>query len=328
MEARRKPAVKRLIVGILLLFGATAYCPLVSAAYPDKPVRIVVPYPPGGSTDVLARIVGQKLSENWGVPVLIDNKPGADTQIGNSFVAAAAPDGYTLLMITTVFAISKGLYPSLPYDPARDFTPISPIASSPFYIVVGSTVPAADLRELVALAKQKPGSLNYSSSSSANYLAGELMKKAAGIDVLNVRYKGSGPGVTAVASGEVTYTLDTLLTAKPLMDAGKVRALAVTGDKRAPQMPNLPTFAEAGVPGFDMVAWFGLGGPKGMSPDVVATINTAVQNALKSPEVRQTIENNAATPMMQTADQFSSFIRSEFSTFEAVVKSNNLKPGS
>ena len=314
----------RLVLAIVTLAFAT----LAGAAFPDKPVRIVVPYPPGGSTDALARIVGQKLSETWGVPVVIDNKPGADTQIANSLVAGSPPDGYTLLMITTVFAISKGLYPSLPYDPARDFTPISPIASSPFYIVVGANVPAANLKELVAVAKQKPGSLNYSSSSSANYLAAELMKKAAGIDVVNIRYKGSGPGVAAVASGEVTYTLDTLLAAKSLIDAGKVRAFAVTGDKRTPQMPNVPTFAEAGVPGFDMVAWFGLGGPKGMPPDVVATINRAVQDALKSPEVRQTIENNAATPMMQTAEQFSSFINKEFTTFEAVVKSNNLQPGS
>lgn len=314
---------------IAALLAVQAAFPLAAAAaYPDKSIRIVVPYPPGGSTDGLARIVGQKLSEAWNVPVVIDNRPGADTQIGNALVAAAAPDGYTLLMITTVFAISKGLYQKLPYDPATDFTPIAPIASSPFYLVAGVNVPAANLRDLVALAKQKPGQLNYSSSSSANYLAAELMKKAAGIDVVNVRYKGSGPGVAAVASGEVTYTLDTLLAAKPLIDAGKIRALAVTGDKRSPQAPSVPTFAEAGVPGFDMVAWFGLGGPKGMPPDVVAKINKAVQDAMRSPDVREKVESYAATPMLMSPEQFSSFIKTEFDTFDAVVKSSKLEPGS
>ena len=320
--------MKHWLIAALLLVHASAFPSFAAAAYPDKPIRIVVPYPPGGSTDGLARIVGQKLSEAWGVPVVFDNRPGADTQIGNSLVAAAAPDGYTLLMITTVFAISKGLYAKLPYDPATDFTPIAPIASSPFYLVAGVNVPAATLRELVALAKQRPGQLNYSSSSSANYLAAELMKKAAAIDVVNIRYKGSGPGVAAVAAGEVTYTLDTLLAAKPLIDAGKIRALALTGERRNAKMPAVPTFAEGGVPGFDMVAWFGLGGPKGMPADVVAKINKAVQDAIRSPEVREKIESYDATPMLQSPEQFSSFIKTEFDTFEAVVKSNKLEPGS
>lgn len=318
----------RWIVVLLCAVHVFAFPTLAGAAFPDKPVRIVVPYPPGGSTDGLARIVGQKLSEAWGVGVVIDNRPGADTQIGNSLVAAAAPDGYTLLMITTVFAISKGLYATLPYDPAKDFTPISPIASSPFYLIAGPNTPAATVQELVALAKQRPGALSYSSSSSANYLAAELMKKAAAIDVVNIRYKGSGPGATAVASGEVAYTLDTLLTAKPLMDANKVRLLAVTGDRRNPKLASVPTFAEAGVPGFDMVAWFGLGGPKGMPPDVVARINKGVQDALKLPDVRATIEGYDATPMLMSPEQFSSFIRTEFDTFDGVIKSNKLTPGS
>lgn len=318
----------RCLVAALCALHVLALPSLASAAYPDKPVRIVVPYPPGGSTDGLARIVGQKLSEAWGVAVVIDNRPGADTQIGNQLVAAAPPDGYTLLMITTVFAISKGLYATLPYDPAKDFTPISPIASSPFYLIAGPGLPAQGVSELVALAKQKPGQLNYSSSSSANYLAAELMKKAAGIDVVNIRYKGSGPGAQAVATGEVAYTLDTLLTAKPLMDAGKVRVLAVTGAKRNAQLASVPTFAEAGVPGFDMVAWFGLGGPKGMPPDVVARINKGVQDALRSAEVRSKIESYDATPMLQSPEQFQSFIKGEFDTFESVVKSAKLTPGS
>ncbi len=321
--------MKRILAGLaVLLCAGMVTLPALAATYPEKQVRIIVPYPPGGATDGLARIVGQKLSETWGVPVVIENRPGADTQIGNSAVAAAAPDGYTLGMITTVFAISKGLYASLPYDPAKDFTPISPIASSPFYLVTGVNVPASTVSELVALAKQRPGALNYSSSSSANYLAGELMKKAAGIDVANIRYKGSGPGVTAVAAGEVTYTLDTLLAAKPMIDAGKIRVLAVTGDRRSPQMPSVPTFAEAGVRGFDMVSWFGVGGPKGMPPELVATINAAIQTAMASPEVRQKIESFAATPMAQNADQFAAFIKSEFGLFEAIVKSNNLRPDS
>lgn len=283
-----------------------------AAPYPERTVRIVVPYPPGGSTDGLARLIGQKLSEAWGQPVVIENRPGADTQIGDAAVAQAAPDGYTLLMITTTFAISKGLYPSLPYDAAKDFTPISPIASSPFYLVVGTDVPAKNLAELIALAKKNPGKLNYSVSSSANYLAAELMKKAAGIEVMDIRYKGSGPAVQAVAAGEVTYTLDTLLATKGLIDAGKLRVLALTGDRRSTQIPSVPLFSEAGLATFEMISWFGMGGPKGMPKDVVNTINAAVQKALALPEVKQAIDGYAATPMLMSADEYAAFIGKEF----------------
>ncbi|MEO8133261.1 MAG: tripartite tricarboxylate transporter substrate binding protein [Betaproteobacteria bacterium] len=313
----------RMTASLCLAFAATL---ATGAAFPDRPVRLVVPYPAGGGTDGAARIVAQKLSEIWGKGVVVDNRPGADTQIGNAIVQAAAPDGYTLLIVATTFAISKSLYSNLPYDPAKDFTPISPIGIAPYYLVVGTGVPANNVGELIALAKRSPGTLNYAMSSSTNYIAAELMKKAAGIDVMDVRYKGGAPAVLAVATGEVTYTLDTPLSVKAMLDAGKMRVLAVTGERRPPNLPEVPTFTEAGLGGADIGSWVAIAGPRGMPADLVESINAAVQSAIASPEIKQKLESAAFSPMYQNVAQFNAFLNREFERYEAVVKSNKLKP--
>ena len=298
----------------------------VAAPFPERSVRLVVPYPAGGGTDGAARLIAQKLSDIWGKPVVVDNKPGADTQIGNAFVAGAAPDGYTLLIVATTFAISKSLYPNLPYDPAKDFTPITPIAIAPYYLVTGTGVPVNNVAELLTLARKNPGKLNYALSSSTNYMAAELMKKAAGIDVMDVRYKGGAPAVLAVATGEVTYTLDTPLSFKAMLDAGKLRVLAVTGERRMPALPDVPTFTEAGLGGADMGSWVAIAGPKGMPADLVESINATVQGALATPEVKQKLESFAFSPLYQNVAQFNAFLNKEFERYEVVIRSNNLKP--
>lgn len=298
----------------------------MAAPYPDRPVKMIVPYPAGGSTDGTARLIAQKLSEMWGQAVVVDNRPGADTQIGNAAVAAAPPDGYTLLVIATTFAISKSLYPNLPYDPARDFTPIAPVAIAPFYLLVGSSSPAKSVGELIAMAKRDPGKLNYAVSSSTNFLAAETMKQAAGIDVMPIRYKGGAPAVVAVVTGEVNYGLENPLSVQSMLDAGKLRALAVTGERRPALSPSVPTFSEVGLGTADIGAWVGVAGPKGMPADVVEKINAAVQAAVAMPDVKQKLDSFMATPMIQNSAQFAAFIKKEFDRYEAVVKSNKLTP--
>ena len=296
------------------------------AAYPDRPVKMIVPYPAGGSTDGTARLVAQKLSEMWGQAVVVDNRPGADTQIGNSAVATAAPDGYTLLIIATTFAISKSLYPNLPYDQARDFTPIVPVAIAPFYLLVGNGLPAKNVGELIAMAKRDPGKLNYAVSSATNFMAAEMMKQAAGIDVMPIRYKGGAPAVVAVVTGEVTYGLENPLSVQPMLDAGKLRVLAVTGERRPTALPAVPTFSEVGLGAADIGAWVGVAGPKGIPADVVEKINADVRTVVAMPDVRQKLDFYMATPIVQDTAQFAAFIKREFDRYEAVVKSNKLTP--
>ncbi|MBK9605002.1 MAG: tripartite tricarboxylate transporter substrate binding protein [Betaproteobacteria bacterium] len=296
----------------------------VAAPYPERPVKMIVPYPAGGSTDGTARLVAQKLSEMWGQAVVVDNRPGADTQIGNSAVASAAPDGYTLLVIATTFAISKSLYPSLPYDPARDFTPIASVAIAPFYLIVGSGSPAKTVGELIAMARKDPGKLNYAVSSATNFMAAELMKQAAGIDVMPIRYKGGAPAVVAVVTGEVSYGLENPLSVQSMLDAGKMHALAVTGERRSAALPSVPTFAEVGLGTADIGAWVGIAGPRGLPADIVEKINTSVRAVLAMPDVKAKLDSYMATPISLDTAGFVAFIKKEFDRYEAVVKSSKL----
>ncbi len=313
---------------LLVAFACLAFFSIGGAAapYPERPVKLIVPYPAGGSTDGTARLIAQKLADIWGQAVVVENRPGADTQIGNAAVATATPDGYTLLVIATTFAISKSLYANLPYDPAKDFTPIAPVAIAPFYLVVGSSIPANSVGELIAMAKRDPGKLNYAVSSSTNFMAAELMKQAAGIDVMAIRYKGGAPAVVAVAAGEVTYGLENPLSVQAMLDAGKMRVLAVTGERRPANLPSVPTFAEIGLGGADIGAWVGLAGPKGLPADVVEKVSSAVQAAVALPDVRQKLDSFMAIPISQNAAQFAAFIKKEIDRYEAVVKSAKLAP--
>jgi len=298
---------------------------LAADAYPDRPVKIVVPYPAGGGTDILARLLAQKLSEQWGKGVVIDNRAGADTQIGNAVVAQAAPDGYTLLIIATTFAMHKHMVDSLPYDPARDFVPIAPIAVYPYLLVVGNDVPVKNVQELIALAKKNPGKLNHAISSGGQFILAETMKRGAGIDVVGVRYKGGTPAVQATVTGEVTYHLDTPGSFKAMIDAGKLRVLATTGDRRTAIAPNAPTFAEAGLAGGDIVSWVGLAAPKGTPKQTVEFINASVQKAMTEPDMKQKLDDLMATAIIQNVPDFTSFMNNEFTRYEKLIKDQNLK---
>ncbi|VWX57524.1 conserved exported hypothetical protein [Burkholderiales bacterium 8X] len=321
-----KTPIRRILASLLLGAAAAACATAANADYPDKPIRLVVPFPPGGGVDVLARMLGDKLSTMWGQPVVIENRPGADTQIGTAAVAQAAPDGYTIGLLTSAFTINKALYPDLSYDAARDFTPITGIAQSPFYLVASPSLGAKDLPSLIAMAKSSPGKLNYSSSGSDGFLAGELMKKGAGLDVVHVRYKGTPPSVMAVMSGEVSYSFFTLLGIKSHVDAGKLSVLGVSTAARSKDMPDVPPLAEGGVPGYDMAVWFGVLGPRGMPPAVTAKLNGALQAILAMPDVRQKVESLGAAPMKQSPAQFGSFLKGETEKFGQVVRENHLKP--
>ena len=318
----------RQFAALLLAFASLAgfATGIAAAPYPERPVKMIVPYPAGGSTDGTARLIAQKLTEMWGQSVVIENRPGADTQIGNSAVSGAAPDGYTLLVIATTFAISKSLYPTLPYDPERDFTPIAPVAIAPFYLIVGSGSPANSVGELIAMAKKDPGKLNYAVSSATNFMTAELMKQAAGIDVMPIRYKGGAPAVMAVVTGEVTYGLENPLSVQSMIDAGKMRALAVTGERRSTALPSVPTFSEVGLGTADIGAWVGVVAPKGLPADIVEKINTSVRAVVAMPDVKAKLDSYMAIPISMDAAGFAAFIKKEFNRYEAVVKSRKLTP--
>ncbi|HYP84447.1 tripartite tricarboxylate transporter substrate binding protein [Variovorax sp.] len=298
------------------------------AAYPDKPIRFIVPYPPGGGTDVVARAIGQKLEQMWGAQVIVENKPGGDTQVGTSAVARAPADGYTFGFITPTFAINKSLYPRLPFDPVHDFAPVAALARSPFFLVVGNGTKAGTLKELIALSKAQNGNMSYSASSSITFVTGEMFRNAAGIEALHVPYKGSAPSVTAVAGGEVAFTLDTLMATKPLVDGGLLKVLAVSSRTRFKELPHVPTLSEAGLKDFEMSFWYGMIAPAGTPADVVEKTNAAVTRILQMPDVRAKLQSLGTEPLQTTPAQFTAMVKEDFVRYEAVVKANNLQPGS
>ena len=293
--------------------------------YPAKPIQLIVPYPPGGGTDVLARIVAQKMTEGWGRQVIVDNRPGGDTQIGTNAIARAAPDGYTFGLVTTTFAINKSLYPSLSYDSFRDFAPVTLIAETPMFLVANPKIEASTLTELVTLARQKPGQLNYSTPSSIGYVAGEMLKAMAGIDVVRVPYKGSAPSVLAVMSGEVSYTIDTLLATKAYVEAGRLRVIGVTSRQRSAELPSVPTISEAGLPGFDLTLWYGMLAPAGVPGEIVKKVAAEVGRVVALPDVKEKMQSLAATPRGSAPEDFASFLRAEIQKYEGVVAKQKLQ---
>jgi tripartite-type tricarboxylate transporter receptor subunit TctC len=228
--------------------------------------------------------------------------------------------------VSSTFVIHPALYPNLPYDSVRDFTPIAPLASTPLFLLVSPKVKASNVPELIALAKRDPGKLNYSSSSSSTYLAGEMFKSLAGIDVTNIPYKGSAPSVLAVMTGDVTYTFDTYLLAKPFIDEGRLRLIAVSGKSRSEEVPSVPTVAEGGVPGYETSIWWGMFGPAGVPADIVAKLNGELKAVLELPDVKKRFEKLGAAPLYDTPENFSIFVKSELNKYETVVKTNKLKP--
>ena len=308
----------------LLAASAAAF----AQPYPSKPIRLIVPFPPGGSADILARAIGQKAGEGLGQPFVVENRPGAGTAIGADALAKSAPDGYAV-MIGTVssHAINPALNPKLPYDPLKDFTPVSLVATIPFAMIVHPSVPAKNVQEFIALAKTKPGSLNYSSAGNgtSNHLAGELLKSMARVDIVHVPYKGSAPALNDLIAGQVSLMFDLVLTAAPHVKSGAVRGLAVTGAQRSSALPELPTVAESGVPGYEVSAWFGIFAPAGLAQPVVQRLNAEFVKGLQQPDLRQRLASQGAEPLTSTPEEFGSYLRSEIAKWAKVVKESGMK---
>jgi tripartite-type tricarboxylate transporter receptor subunit TctC len=261
----------KLVIGLL----AAATLPAAAQQYPDRPIRLVVPYAPGGGTDLTSRLIALRLTESFKQQVIVDNRAGGASNIGAEITARSAPDGYTIMMAGISFSINVSIFSKLGYDPIKDFDPVSLVAAVPLIVVVHPSVPATNIKELIALARAKPGTLNYAwgGSGTANHIAGELFKYMTGTDIVHVPYKGGGPALADVVGGQVQLLFNTMTSTVGFMNSGKLRALAVTGKRRSPGVPNLPTVAEAGVPGYDVGAWFGIVVPRGTSRAIVNKLN-------------------------------------------------------
>ena len=298
-------------------------------AYPSKPIRLVIPYAPGGAAGTVGRLLADRLTASMGQPVVIDHRPGGGTLIGNDLVAKAAPDGYTLVMGTiSSHAMVTSLITRVPYDPEKDFAPISLIASLPFVLLAHPSLPVKTVSELIALAKSKPDQLTFGSAGPAtsNHLAGELFKVRAGIGMVHVPYKGSAPAMVDLLGGQISTMFDLSPTALPQIAAGKVRALAITSAKRSSVAPDLPTMAEAGVPGVEVVSWFGILAPAGTSPAIVRTLNLEIVKAMGAPDVVAAMAKLGADAITSTPQEFAAYIASERAKWADVVKRAGIKP--
>jgi len=295
--------------------------------YPTRPVRLVVGFTPGGGVDIAARTLAPKLSELIGQPVIVENKPGAGTNIANEFVAKSAPDGTTLLVNTSAIAINMSLYKSLPFDTLRDFTPLSIFSESPNILVVNSKMAAQNLKDFVAYVKANPGKLNYSSAGSGTtqHLSAELFKLKAGLSIVHVPYKGTAPSLTSLIAGETDLTFANIPAINQQVKAGRLRALASTGTKRAELMPEVPTMREAGVAGVEVTVWFGVFGPAGLPKEMVQGLSAAVAKAAHDPDMRKRLAEQGAEPVGSTQEEFSKILREEVSKWAEVVKVSGAK---
>lgn len=301
---------------VALLSALAAACsaalPAYSATYPARPIRIVVASAPGSGPDIVTRLIGRKLGDNWQQQIIADNRTGAGGNVGAEIVAHAAPDGYTLLMATASQPISAALYAKLNYELTRDFVAVSLVASTPFVLVVNPALPVTSVAALIALAKAKPGFLHYGSGGSGTppHLCAEILKSAAGLDIVHVPYKGVTPALTELLGGQVQLVFSVVPSALPLMQTGKLRALGVTSAKRTQLAPDLPTIAET-VPGFEVVGWYGVLAPARTPGEIVARLNTAVNAALKNADLRERLIALGADPLGSTPQEFATFIRAE-----------------
>jgi tripartite-type tricarboxylate transporter receptor subunit TctC len=311
----------RLIVGLVLAVCAATEA-FAQAAYPARPVRIVVPYSAGGPADIYARFIGDRLQKALGQPFVVENRPGAGAIIGTEAVAKSAPDGYTLLMMSNTHTVNESLFTRKPYSLLRDLVPIAPVNYSDLILVVHPSVPAKNLKELIALAKAKPGALNYASSGPGTpyHMAGELFKAMAGIDVVHVPHKGSAEARTDVLAGNVQMMFDAITTMAPLVQAGKVRAIATSGKTRSSITPDVPTLSEAGVPGYDAVIWLGMMAPAGTPKPIVDVLNADIEKIVNSPDVKAIWAKQGAVPMRMNPEEFGKFIEQDIQKWAKVVK--------
>ena len=309
---------------LLMLLGDAAQ----AQAYPGRPIRWIVTYPPGGPTDFVARAIGAKLTAAWGQQVVIDNRAGAGGVIGTELAAKAVPDGYTLLFGTSAgLTINPALSSKLTYDPVRDFAPVSLLVINPQILVVHNSVPVNSVRELIAYAKARPGQLNYASvgQGSPNHLGMELLKALAGIDMVHVPYKGTGPAVTDLLGGQVQLMFNSMPVVLSLVKSGKLKGLAVGSLQRSPAAPEVPTVAEAGVPGFENVTWYGMFAPAGTPKDVIMKLNAQVMQILADPEMAQRMASQGAEPRGTSPEELARYMRAESARWRKVISSAGIK---
>lgn len=298
-----------------------------AAGYPSKSLRFVVPVGPGGSVDLAARTVGQRLSERLGRQVVIDNRPGASQVIGAEIVARSPPDGYTLMMVATAFTVSPSMSARLPYDPLRDFAPVSFVSYAPNVLVVHPSLPARNVRELIAIAKARPGQIAYASSGvgGSPHLAAELFRMVAGIDIIHVPYKGTGQSLSDLLAGQVQMSFGSVLALLPQLKAGKIRPLAVTSRARAPSLPDVPTMAESGWPGVEITAWNGVVVPAGTPSAITGRLNEEIVSILAMPDVRERLLADGAEAKGSTREEFGDYLRNEIAKWTRVVKQAGIR---
>ena len=301
---------------------------VVAQEWPKKPIRWIVPFPPGGAMDVMARALAEKSSKSLGQAVVIENKPGAGGNIGADFVARSDADGYTMMITSIGMATNKYLYPKLSYDPVKDFSPVSLIAIVPNVLVTNATQPnVKTVSDVVANAKAQPGKLTYASAGNGSsiHLAGEVFTSMAKIDMQHIPYKGSSPAVTDLLGGQVNYMFDSITSAKPHIDAGKLRPIGITTSKRSKALPNVPTIAESGLPGYEVTPWFAVFVPAATPKPIVKKLNAALLDALKSPEIKAKFDGIGAEPLGTTPDELANYLNKEIERWGKVISTNNIK---
>ena len=315
--------VRFLAVAFMLAWGLA----WAQSDYPTRPVKVVVPSPPGGGTDILARVLAQHFSKALGQPFVVENKPGAGNMIGIESVARAPADGYTLLVVASTLALNSVLYKKVPYDPVRDFAPITLAATAPNVLIVNPGLPVKSLPEFIALAKAKPGALSYGTPGigTSPHLSMELLKSMAGIDLQHVPYRGTAAAVTDVIGGQIVATFANALTAKPQVDSGRVRALAVSGPRRVDAFPAVPPVAEAGVPGYEAMQWYGVAAPAGTPAPIIARLHAEAARALQSDEMKEKLALDGAQPVGSTPAEFAALIRRELDKWTRVVRAAGIE---
>ncbi|HKA39615.1 MAG TPA: tripartite tricarboxylate transporter substrate binding protein, partial [Burkholderiales bacterium] len=316
------PKLALLLAAFALLAGSAS-----AQQYPAGPMRIVVPFTPGGGTDILARLIAQKLNESWGQPVVVDNRPGAAGTVGTAFVAKAPGDGHTLLIVPAGYAGNPGLYKKLPYEHARDLAPVSWLASGPLVLVVHPSLPPKSVKELIAFARARPDEINYGSSGAGTlpHLSAELFISMSGIKMVHVPYKGAGAAVTDVMAGRVPVYFMNILQSLSLIKAGKLRALGVTTPERTPIAPDIPAIAEAGLKGYDMTNWYGLLVPAATPRDAIVKLNAEVVRILKLPELTNRLADDGMTVVASTPERFAQFLARETEKFTRVIEAAGIK---
>lgn len=310
----------------LVIAAALASGAIAQDNYPSRQIQIIVPFAPGGGTDIVSRTVAARMTESWKVPVIVDNRPGGNTIIGAQLAARAAPDGYTLFVaIDSTLAMNQSLYAKLPYDPIKDFAPVTLAISQPMVLAVHPSVQATTVKELIALAKAKPGQIAYAQGALPAQIAGELFKSAAGVDLIGVPYKGSGPAMNDVVGGSVPVIFDALGPAASFIKSGKVRALAVTSAEPAAALPGVPTMAQSGLAGFDLVTWIGFLVPSGVNREIVSKVNGELVRILTLPETKERFAGMGMTVIGSSPDQFAQTIKSDAAKFDRIIKTAGIK---